>query len=208
MEMEQLCLSISDASKKVAVEPRVLRYWEDELNLTIPRNAMGHRYYREEELKKIIGIKRLKEQGFLLKAIKLILPNLEKVEQLSFEARSKLCVELNEKLQEQEHAGIVVHTKLKLAEKDGAKPISTDKEMNNLQKMEQFQNLMRNIIADAIEQNTDKISKKVSEEVRNGVVKELDYQFRMQEEQQEAHFRKIDELLRSKQKKTKKRFWK
>ena len=53
MEMEQLCLSISDASKKVAVEPRVLRYWEDELNLTIPRNAMGHRYYREEELKKI-----------------------------------------------------------------------------------------------------------------------------------------------------------
>ena len=51
--MEQLCLSISDASKKVAVEPRVLRYWEDELNLTIPRNAMGHRYYREEELKKI-----------------------------------------------------------------------------------------------------------------------------------------------------------
>ena len=106
MEMEQLCLSISDASKKVAVEPRVLRYWEDELNLTIPRNAMGHRYYREEELKKISGIKRLKEQGFLLKAIKLILPNLEKVEQLSFEARSKLCVELNEKLQEQEHAGI------------------------------------------------------------------------------------------------------
>ena len=97
---------------------------------------------------------------------------------------------------------------LELAEKDGAKPISTDKEMNNLQKMEQFQNLMRNIIADAIEQNTDKISKKVSEEVRNGVVKELDYQFRMQEEQQEAHFRKIDELLRSKQKKTKKRFWK
>ena len=75
---------------------------------------------------------------------------------------------MNEKLQEQEHAGIVVHTKLKLAEKDGAKPISTDKEMNNLQKMEQFQNLMRNIIADAIEQNTDKISKKVSEEVRNG----------------------------------------
>ncbi len=208
MEMEQLCLSISDASKKVAVEPRVLRYWEDELNLTIPRNAMGHRYYREEELKKISGIKRLKEQGFLLKAIKLILPNLEKVEQLSFEARSKLCVELNEKLQEQEHAGIVVHTKLKLAEKDGAKPVSTDKEMNNLQKMEQFQNLMKNIITDAIEQNTDKISKKVSEEVRNGVVKELDYQFRMQEEQQEAHFRKIDELLRSKQKKTKKRLWK
>lgn len=206
--MEQLCLSISDASKKVAVEPRVLRYWEDELNLTIPRNAMGHRYYREEELKKISGIKRLKEQGFLLKAIKLILPNLDKVEQLSLEARSKLCVELNEKLQEQEHTGIVVHTKVNLAEKASQKSPQRTENVENIQKMEQFQALMKKIIAEAMEQNADKISQKVSAEVKSGMIKELDYQFRMQEEQQEAHFRKIDAVLRSRQKKTKKRFWK
>lgn len=206
--MEQLCLSISDASKKVAVEPRVLRYWEDELNLTIPRNAMGHRYYREEELKKISGIKRLKEQGFLLKAIKLILPNLDKVEQLSLEARSKLCVELNEKLQEQEHTGIVVHTKVNLAEKDSQKSPQRTENVENIQKMEQFQALMKKIIAEAMEQNADKISQKVSAEVKSGMIKELDYQFRMQEEQQEAHFRKIDAVLRSRQKKAKKRFWK
>lgn len=206
--MEQLCLSISDASKKVAVEPRVLRYWEDELNLTIPRNAMGHRYYREEELKKISGIKRLKEQGFLLKAIKLILPNLDKVEQLSLEARSKLCVELNEKLQEQEHTGIVVHTKVNLAEKASQKSPKRTENVENIQKMEQFQALMKKIIAEAMEQNADKISQKVSAEVKSGMIKELDYQFRMQEEQQEAHFRKIDAVLRSRQKKAKKRFWK
>ncbi|MBQ1393759.1 MAG: MerR family transcriptional regulator [Lachnospiraceae bacterium] len=206
--MEQLCLSISDASKKVAVEPRVLRYWEDELNLTIPRNAMGHRYYREEELKKISGIKRLKEQGFLLKAIKLILPNLDKVEQLSLEARSKLCVELNEKLQEQEHTGIVVHTKVNLAEKASQKSPQRTENVENIQKMEQFQALMKKIIAEAMEQNADKISQKVSAEVKSGMIKELDYQFRMQEEQQEAHFRKIDAVLRSRQKKAKKRFWK
>jgi len=206
--LEQLCLSISDASKKVAVEPRVLRYWEDELNLTIPRNAMGHRYYREEELKKISGIKRLKEQGFLLKAIKLILPNLDKVEQLSLEARSKLCVELNEKLQEQEHTGIVVHTKVNLAEKASQKSPQRTENVENIQKMEQFQALMKKIIAEAMEQNADKISQKVSAEVKSGMIKELDYQFRMQEEQQEAHFRKIDAVLRSRQKKAKKRFWK
>ena len=71
---------ISDASKQVEVEPHVLRYWEEELELEIPRNAMGHRYYREQELDTIRGIKKLKEQGFQLKAIKMILPNIKKVE--------------------------------------------------------------------------------------------------------------------------------
>lgn len=36
---------ISDASRQVQVEAHVLRYWEDELGLPIPRNELGHRYY-------------------------------------------------------------------------------------------------------------------------------------------------------------------
>ena len=35
---------ISDTAKKLGIEPHVLRYWEDELELTIHRNEMGHRY--------------------------------------------------------------------------------------------------------------------------------------------------------------------
>lgn len=35
---------ISDASRQVQVEAHVLRYWEDELGLPIPRNELGHRY--------------------------------------------------------------------------------------------------------------------------------------------------------------------
>ena len=38
---------ISDAARQVGVEAHVLRYWEDELGLAIPRNGQGHRYYRE-----------------------------------------------------------------------------------------------------------------------------------------------------------------
>ena len=38
---------ISDASKKVDVESHVLRYWEEELEMNIPRNEMGHRYYTD-----------------------------------------------------------------------------------------------------------------------------------------------------------------
>ena len=38
---------ISDASKMLEVENHVLRYWEEELDLPIPRNELGHRYSRE-----------------------------------------------------------------------------------------------------------------------------------------------------------------
>ena len=41
---------ISDAAKKIDVEPHVLRYWEDEIGIEIPRNEMGHRYYRKEDI--------------------------------------------------------------------------------------------------------------------------------------------------------------
>ena len=41
---------ISDAARKVDVEPHVLRYWEDEIGIEIPRNEMGHRYYRKEDI--------------------------------------------------------------------------------------------------------------------------------------------------------------
>ena len=32
---------ISDASRMLGVESHVLRYWEEELNIVIPRNEMG-----------------------------------------------------------------------------------------------------------------------------------------------------------------------
>ena len=41
---------ISDAAKKVSVEAHVLRYWEEELEITIARNEMGHRYYTDKDI--------------------------------------------------------------------------------------------------------------------------------------------------------------
>ena len=34
---------IKEAAKMVDVEPHVLRYWEEELDMRIKRNDMGHR---------------------------------------------------------------------------------------------------------------------------------------------------------------------
>ena len=64
---------ISEASKKVEVEPHVLRYWEDELKLPIERNEMGHRCYKEKDIETLRRIKILKEQGLQLKAIRAVL---------------------------------------------------------------------------------------------------------------------------------------
>ena len=40
--MEKVRYMISDAAALAGVETHVLRYWEEELDLTIPRNEMGH----------------------------------------------------------------------------------------------------------------------------------------------------------------------
>ena len=64
---------ISDAAKLIDVEPHVLRYWEEELGMDIPRNEMGHRYYTDKEVRLFTQVRDLKEKGFQLKAIKMIL---------------------------------------------------------------------------------------------------------------------------------------
>ena len=68
--MDEVHYLISDASKKVDVEAHVLRYWEDELGLEIPRNEMGHRYYTDLHIRLFKQVKNLKEKGYQLKAIK------------------------------------------------------------------------------------------------------------------------------------------
>lgn len=68
--MNEIRYLISDASKKVDVETHVLRYWEEELGLSIPRNEMGHRYYTEFHIRLFCQVKNLKDRGYQLKAIK------------------------------------------------------------------------------------------------------------------------------------------
>jgi DNA-binding transcriptional MerR regulator len=74
-KMNEIRYMISDAAKKVDVEAHVLRYWEEELELPIQRNEMGHRYYTEENIERLKKIKEMKDNGFQLKAIKMVLKN-------------------------------------------------------------------------------------------------------------------------------------
>ena len=64
---------ISETAKLVGVESHVLRYWEEELKLPIRRNELGHRYYTKEDVEQFREIRKLKEQGLQLKAIRTVL---------------------------------------------------------------------------------------------------------------------------------------
>ena len=83
--MKKVRYMISDAANMMQVESHVLRYWEEELELDVPRNEMGHRYYTEENIQQFRQIKKWKEEGYQLKAIKMMLhnenPNLEEAKQ-------------------------------------------------------------------------------------------------------------------------------
>lgn len=67
--METKQYTISEAAKKLHVGSHVLRFWEEELHLNIPRNEMGHRIYSEKEMKQLEQIINMKKDGFSLKDI-------------------------------------------------------------------------------------------------------------------------------------------
>ena len=58
------------------VKSYVLRYWEDELDLHIGRNELGHRYYTGEDIQLFLNIKELKNRGLQLRAIHDLLPKI------------------------------------------------------------------------------------------------------------------------------------
>ena len=64
--MKENKYTISEAARLLSVENHVLRYWEEELDLTIPRNEMGHRYYTRENIQEFQKIKELKEKGYIV----------------------------------------------------------------------------------------------------------------------------------------------
>lgn len=100
---------IREAAKQVGVETHVLRYWEKELALEIPKNDMGHRYYTGKEVSLLRQIKYLKDQGFHLKAIRLMREHISDVAQMDMGKLHSLRERLNSQLaaetQEREAAG-------------------------------------------------------------------------------------------------------
>lgn len=195
---------ISDASKQVDVEAHVLRYWEEELMLEIPRNEMGHRYYTEENIKLLKNIKVLKDQGFQLKAIKMVLPELLTTGEKNLDYMLGLKEELNNKVLEEEAKDREKENSISdkaevslsaLQDKQAAAPMPVSED-----KLQQFQLIMTNIVSRALVENNPQLGQEISEKVSDNVLKEMDYLMRMQDEKEEQRFKKLDETIRTYQK--------
>ncbi len=193
MAMDEVHYLISDASRKVDVEAHVLRYWEEELELGIPRNEMGHRYYTDFHIRLFKQVKNLKEKGYQLKAIKHALEQMKKDGKLEGELTDELLEQdmdaALKELKEEESTAMVAATGEGMA-------LSASAE----EKMAQFQQMMNLIIGRALEVNNEKLSQDISCLVKERLAGELELLLKDSDQKEEERFRLLDETIRSFQK--------
>lgn len=68
--------TVRQTVEMTGVKSYVLRYWEEELELQIHRNELGHRYYTGYDIQLFLNIKELKKRGLQLRAIKNLIPQI------------------------------------------------------------------------------------------------------------------------------------
>lgn len=203
--MNKVHYSISDAAKELHVETHVLRYWEEELHLSIPRNQMGHRTYGESEMTLLKQIIQWKEQGFSLKeieakcghapagnqdAVLLQEMNAGRRQVIPYRQDGTALVSCANPAANEAVADIRKRTPL-------THPVQNDPDG---EKMQRFKQILGRIVTDAIHENSAELSSDIASQVSDHVNKELDFLFREREEADEAHFRQLDETLRTLQK--------
>ena len=177
--MDEKRYLISDAAKAVQAEPHVLRYWEEELELPIQRTELGHRYYTEEDIQTFQNIKELKERGFQLKAIKVLLPELKKRKGDPSDDLAELEQKIVSQGKEQPEMNITLL------------PLNPD-----LDKFQQFEEIMTSLFRQTLKENNEELENRISDSVLQG----MDMRIQMREEKEEERFRRLDETIRLYQK--------
>lgn len=150
---------ISYASRKINVEAHVLRYWEEELGLEIERNEMGHRYYKKEDIELLKSVKELKDKGFQLKAIKLLLPEIQKVEELDRDRLLDLRDKLNVAVEEEAEGEVSEVRETEMMEEQSYRD----------EKFIRFTNIMMELMEEVVESNNEKLAEIIREKMINEI---------------------------------------
>ena len=205
--MEERHYLISDAAKMVAVEAHVLRYWEEELDLPIARTELGHRYYTRENIDVFKSVKRLKEEGLQLKAIRVLLQETAKLEgdqkewKLQYDRIQTKEVEgisgkkEQDVLPEEEEIKSAVE-ETEQRQDDPGSSAELVAMQTNAQRLQLFKELVEDVVEKVVKENNDELQKRIEE----SIAKETDYLLHMQEQREEERFRKLDEANRTHQK--------
>ncbi len=62
--------TLKEICGKTSYKPSVIRYYEKEFKINIPRDSSGRRYFTDNELKEYLFIKKLQERGYTNPQIK------------------------------------------------------------------------------------------------------------------------------------------
>ena len=178
--MEEQLYKISDAAEILDMKSHVIRSWENDHGIECPRNESGHRLYTHKHIDTFLTVKMLKEYGFTLKQIKLLMPNIETLKNTDPETLITLKKRMDSyiitpagPIRSLSQPGTSINTN-----------VNTDSNTNNyssdisvaLSNNEELREILINIITDAISENIDALSKEIGKNVSELVSKEMNYQ--------------------------------
>ena len=161
------------------------------MGLPIKRNKLGHRYYTGEDVELFREVKKMKDKGIQLKAIRMYMKDGKIIPESVVVKETQIVPIHTELTQNSETTGIIEHSDIL--------------EENREEKSLRLQFLLKQFIKEAVQDSNQELYN----QMRDTIMKELDYQFRTQEEREdkreenriereEKHFRQLDELLRKK----------
>ena len=174
--MGEVHYMISEAAKRVNVETHVLRYWEEELSLSIGRTEMGHRYYTEDDIQLFCCIKELKEQGIQLKELKGLIPDMLRTRDIL-------------KLQKEPKEELTVSNST----------VEEQPDMPSNESLEKIQSQIEEVFQNAMLENNKILEESVSQAISQTILKEMNYLFQAQDRQEEDRYKKLDHLIRQQQ---------
>ena len=219
--MKENKYTISEAARLLSVENHVLRYWEEELELKIPRNELGHRYYREEEIQLLHCIKELKNK--LIDIHKLLttqeelenqeLEQLEQARQKEMTQREEVqrqdIQKENRRKETEEKNKNIAGRNREETEVDSGKNCKVIAIHNKTEdaavaereaKMQQFEDIMGRIVGKALREQAENLGDAMGNHLCNKMLREVDELMVEQEQREEERYKRLDETIRSVQK--------
>lgn len=181
--MKHTNYTISDAAKKLDVEPHVLRYWEEELSLEIHRNNQGHRCYSDDNIRTFCFIKTLKEEGFSLHDIRESLPHLSDTKSLDRSTIESLKQTLTP--DQNPSSGSIISVTRSCPSAPAA---GTDK-------LGQFREIMNSIVSQALSDNNSQLTSMICEGTSERIIKEMNYLFRTLDEDEDVRIKQLQAAI-------------
>ena len=202
---------VADVTEKLNIPLYMLKYYEDALSISIPRNERGMRYYRRQEIELFRSVINLQKKGFELGAIKLVLDDIHRIEKLPpeklIELRDRLDVVMDKRSFSEEETKEKARGKVTVFERKPEETTVAVRKNRNYksevkpvgeadERMLQFKSIMTDIVLEALKINNEDLGRRINYTVTDSVVREVGYLMTRQDEEAERRFKKLDESLR------------